>query len=331
MMTEPRTVDVAPAEPAASLFDGHLLVKICKETLPGQSDAALVDRLQRAYAGYPIALARGGHTWYRLGGIIKPDGTRIAGDLSEWAERTYIECGHDFDTLLDYCGEQGFIATRHRGVTLYLVAKTGEAAEHFVQIEIDRTQEMADRLLIDPDNPPVDLEELIDPIEPVSVEPFSIGAARYTYRRKTEVAVFMAELARHRADRHPAQRFMDDWNASSAGRSKSFCEEWSLVLQQQLGRHGERLMNVEVVPNRSKDIPHLDAIAGKKGPALAALLSRFDSQAGYPFAWFFYTAKGLIETHLAESVNRDLSKDYAYLPAKDAAVLKAWFAAPYWL
>jgi len=312
-------------------FDGQLLSKLCKDTLAGSGDGTLVDRIQKAYPAYPVRLARHGHEWYRLGGVIKPDSGRIATDLNEWAERTFIECGQNFNTLLDYCDEGNFLATRHKGVSLYLVAQTGTRAEDFVQIEVDRTQEVADRYLIDSEQPPDDLEELIDPLEPVKVEPFAVGASRYTYRRKTEIALFMRELAKHRADRHPAQRFMDDWNDSSAGSKMVFCHDWSVRLNQHKGKHGEQLMNVEVVSNRSHDLPRLESPNAKKGKALQALISRFDSQAGYPFAWFFFMLKGLVSPHVGVSVHRDLSDDYAYLPDKDAAVLRRWIANPYLL
>lgn len=330
MMTEPAATE-ATSPVQVSRFDGHLLERLCKETLAGAGDQALVERIQKAYPEYPLGLARQGHEWYRLGGVIKPDGSRIAQDLNEWAERTFLECGQNFNTLLDYCEENTLLATQHQGVTLYLVAQTGPRAEDFVQIEVDRTQEIAERYLIDVDHPPDDLEELIDPLKPLAVQPFAVGAARYAYRRKTEVAVFMDELALHRADRHPAQRFMDDWNDSSAGQKAVFCQDWSLRLSQHKGRHGERIMNVAVVNNRNRDVPQLEGAAGKKGKALAALLNRFDSQAGYPFAWFFYMLKGLVPAYIGEAVHRDLSRDYAYLPDRDAAVLKRWMAAPYLL
>jgi hypothetical protein len=312
-------------------FDGQVLHKLCKDVLAGPGEASLLSNLQTAYPEYPLRIARLGHEWYRLGGVIKADGTRIAADVNEWAERTFIECGHDFNTLLDYCEEEKFLVTQHTGVSLYLVAKTGPRAEDFVQIEIDRTQELANRYLIDANQPPDDLEELIDPLCPVAVEPFAVGASRYSYRRKTDVALFMRELSRHRADRHPAQRFLDDWNASSAGQKKVFCDHWSLRLYQHIGRHGEQIMNVEIVLNQVNEIPRLESPEGKKGKALATLITRFDSQAGYPFAWYFYMVKGLVSPHVGEAVNRDLSKDYAYLPDRDAAVLKQWAMTPYCL
>lgn len=329
-MNEPRLVPEDRQEELPKVhFDGYQLSRLCKETLAGSGDDALVDRIQKAYPAYVLRMARHGHDWYRLGGIVKPDGSRIAADLNEWAERTYIECGQDFNTLLDHCEEGQFLATRHKGVTVYLVAQTGDKAEDFVQIEVDRTQELADRYLIDVDQPPDDLEELIDPITPLHVDPFAVGAARYAYRRKTEVALFMQELGRHRADPHPAQRFMNEWNASSAGARQIFCEDWSLRLYQHKGRHGEQVMNVEVVNNRVKNVPRLESSEGKKGKALAALITRFDSQAGYPFAWYFYMLKGLVSPHVGEAVYRDISKDYAYLPDRDAVVLKLWIVNPY--
>lgn len=330
-MISPNPLAVEQDEPPMNRFDGLALSKICKETLAGSGDEALVERIHKAYPDYPLSLARLGHDWYRLGGAIKPDGSRIALDLNEWAERTFIECGQNFNTFLDYCEEGSFLATRHKGVTLYLTAQTGTRAEDFVQIEVDRTQEVADRYLLDADQPPDDLEELIDPLEPLKVEPFSVAAPRYAYRRKTEVALFMRELGRHRADRHPAQRFMDDWNDSSAGRKAVFCHHWSVRLNQHKGKHGEQIMNVEIVDNRSRDVPRIESPEGKKGKALSSMISRYDSQAGYPFAWYFSMLKGQVSPHVGVSVHRDLSKDYAYLPDKDTAVLKRWIANPYLL
>lgn len=321
--------DAVPVDSAR--FDGLLLRRLCKDTLAGSSDATLVERIQKAYPDYPLHLARYGHDWYRLGGVVKSDSSRVAPDLNEWAERTFIECGQNFNTLLDYCEEGRLLATRHKGVSLYLVAETGPRAEDFVQIEVDKTQEIADRYLINAEQPPDDLEELIDPLTPAKVEPFAVGAPRYTYRRKTEVALFMAELATHRADLHPAQRFMNEWNFSSAGRKAVFCRDWSVRLNQHKGKHGERLMNVEVVSNRSRNLPRLESPEAKRGKALQTLISRFDSQAGYPFAWYFFMVKGLVSPYVGAAVHRDLDGDFGYLPEKDANILRCWIAEPYLL
>jgi len=59
-------------------------------------------------------------------------------------------------------------------------------------------------------------------------------------------------------------------------------------------------------------------------------LTRFDRQAGYPFAWFFYMVKGkLVSPHCGVAVFKDISGDFSYLPERDVAVLKDWINTPY--
>lgn len=318
---------------AAATMDGLHLAKLCKETVPGADDSALIERLQEAHPGQSVQLARVGQEWYRLGGVIDRQGNRLAQDLMEWSERAFIECGQNLQTLVRHCREQRLIATRHQGVTLYVTVRTGDQAQDFVQIEIDRSQELADRYAVDPVVAPNDLEEVVDPLEPAMVTPYAVAPPRYVYRRKTDVALFLAELAQHRVDAHPAQRFADDWNRSSAGQGGTpFCGLWTLRLSQHSGRHGERVMNVEVVAARGIGPAHLTDVAGVRGKALASLLSRFDTDVGYPFAWYFHMVKGRgVSPHVGEAVFRDLSRDYAYLPAKDAKVLADWVAAPYFV
>jgi hypothetical protein len=207
-------------------LDGQQLAKICKHTLPGQDDDTLLSKLQSLNPDYPIRLAKTGEEWYRLGGIVDMAGNRIASDLIEWTERTYIECGKNLQTLIDHAREKKLIATRQTGNTLHFVIQTGCKAEQFIQIDIDKTHEMSDRLLVGEHNPPEDLEEFIDPLEPECIETFCIGAARYSYRRKTDVAIFMDEINKYHIEEHPVQRFIDDWNRSSALQKAVLSDDW---------------------------------------------------------------------------------------------------------
>ncbi|MDD5125095.1 hypothetical protein, partial [Methylovulum sp.] len=220
-------------------LDGQQLAKICKNTVPGQNDDTLLVKLQALNPDYPIRLAKTGEEWYRLGGIVDMAGNRIANDLVEWTERTYIECGKNLQTLIDHAREQKLIATRQTGNTLHFVVQIGHQAEQFVQIDIDKTHEMSDRLLVSPDCPPEDLEEFIDPLAPDCIETFSIGTARYSYRRKTDVAIFMSEINKYHLQEHPAQRFMDDWNRSSVGQKAVFSNDWIVRPYRHTGRFGE--------------------------------------------------------------------------------------------
>lgn len=311
-------------------LDGQQLAKICKNTLPGHSDELLQAKIQALAPDCRVRLARTGSEWYRLGGIVDMHGKRIANDLVEWTERTFIECGKDLQTLIDHTQSQQLIATRQIGNTLYFVIQTGSQAEDFIQLDIDKVREMSDRLLVSSSEPPEDLEEFIDPLNPECIDPFGIGAARYAYRRKTDVAVLMSEINAHHLDKHPVQRFMEDWNRSSAAQKAVLSDDWIVRPFRHTGRFGEQQINVELINTQAKNMPQLDEIHGKKGVALHNLLTRFDRQAGYPFAWFFYMLKAkLVSPHCGLAVYKDISGDYSYLPERDALILTDWINTPY--
>lgn len=309
---------------------GQDITDCCKKIIPGQTEELLLQQLQSLVPDYPVRLALTGDEWYRLGGVVDMDGKRIANDLIEWAERTYLECGQNLQTLIEYTIEQKLIATKQTGKTLYFVVQTGDRAEDFTLIEIDKTHEVSDRMLVNELHPPEYLEEFIDPLQPFCIESFGFGHSRYTYRRKTDVKLFMEVINERLRGEHPVQRFMDDWNRSSAGQKKRLSDEWIIRPYQHTGRFGERIVNAEIINTQHYILPHLEDFSGKKGSALSNLLSRFDRQAGYPFAWFFYMLKGKqVSTHCAEAVYKDIAGDFAYLGQRDEAVLRDWIASPY--
>ncbi|MGY6277203.1 hypothetical protein [Methylomonas sp. MgM2] len=309
---------------------GPDITDCCKKIIPGQTDELLLQRLQGLVPDYPVQLALTGDEWYQLGGVVDTDGQRIANDLTEWVERTYLECGQNLQTLIDYSIEQKFIATKLTGKTLYFVIQTGDNAEDFTLIEIDKIQEVSDRMLVNEHRPPEDLEEFIDPLQPFSIESFGFGYSRYVYRRKSDVKLFMDVVNERYPNKHPVQRFMDDWNRSSAGQKYRMSNDWIIRPYWHTGRFGEKIVNVELVNTNPNNLPQLEILTGKKGCALSNVLNRFDRQVGYPFAWYFYMLKGkLVSTHSADSVYRDISGDFAYLPQRDEAILKDWIANPY--
>jgi hypothetical protein len=309
---------------------GQQITECCKKIIPGQNDDLLLQKLQQLIPEFPIKLAYTGEEWYKLGGVVDMHGKRIAGDLIEWVERTYIECGQNLQTLIEYTLEQKLIASKQTGKTMYFVVQTGNNAEDFTLIEIDKTHEVTDRMLVDENHPPEDLEEFIDPLQPFCIESTGLGHSRYTYRRKTDVKLFMEVINEHHPVEHPVQRFMDDWNRSSAGQKYRMSEDWIIRPYRHTGRFGEQIVNVEILNTQKNNLPHMEDFAGKKGVSLSNLLTRFDRHAGYPFAWFFYMVKGkLVSTHGVEAVYRDIANDYAYLPERDEAIVRDWIAQPY--
>lgn len=309
---------------------GQDIVDCCKKIIPGQNEDLLLHQLQSLIPQYPVKLASTSDEWYRLGGVVDMANNRIAPDLIEWVERTYLECGQNLQILIDYSIEQQLIATKQTGKTLYFVVQTGNKAEDFSLIEIDKTHEVSDRMLVNEVMPPEDLEEFIDPLQPFCIESFCFGHSRYTYRRKTDVKMFMEVINERCPGEHPVQRFMDDWNRSSAGQKHCMSDDWMIRPFQNTGRFGEKNINVELINTKKTNLPQLEDLKGKKGSALGNVLNRFDRQVGYPFAWFFYMVKGrLVSTYIAEAVFRDISGDFAYLPKRDEAILRDWIVSPY--
>lgn len=315
----------------SQMVKGQAITELCKRLVPEEDDSALLSKLQQLFADYPVRLARTGKDWYKLGGIVDQSGQRVAHDITEWAERTYLETGHNFDALVEYATESQLIATKRIGCTLYFVVETGHRAEDYLLFEIEKTREIADRLVINEDVLPEDLEEIIDPLIPAQIESHTFGQSRYQYRRKTDMSLFLKSLTEHYADQHPVNRFINDWNRSSAFVSgQIFCRDWFIRPYQHTGRYGEQVVNAEIISLQTKQLPHLEDLVGKQGTSLNNLLVRFDRQAGYPFAWFFYMVKGtLVSPHNGEAVYRDLTGDFSYLPKRDEAVLRDWIATPY--
>jgi hypothetical protein len=309
---------------------GQDIAECCKKVIPLTTDDLLLSKLQALVPHYPVRHAYTGEEWYKLGGVVDMHGQRVAYDLIEWVERTYIECGQNLQVLIEHSLDNQLLATKQTGKTLYFVVQTGELAQDFILIEIDKTHEVSDRMLIDEANLPADLEEFIDPIQRLSVENFSFGQSRYTYKRKTDVALFMEVITERHVSDHPVQRFMDDWNRSSASQKQAMSEDWIIRPYRHTGRFGEQIVNIELINTNTAQIPHLEDFADQKGNALNNILNRFDRQIGYPMAWFFYMTKAKgVSPHCAEAVFKDLENDFAYLPARDEAVLRDWIAKPY--
>lgn len=309
--------------------NGQQISELCKNIIPTQNDSSLITQIQKLYGNCPVSLAQVSDEWYRIGGVVENSGKRVALDLIEWVERTYIECGQNLQTLIEHSLEHHYIATKQTGSTLHFVIQTGDRAEDYILLEIDKISEISDRLLINEDALPEDKEDIIDPLTPALIEGFAIGHSRYQYRSKTDIKLFMDTLSQHHAEVHPVQRFLNDWNNSTAAKSV-FCQHWLILPYMHTGRYGEQIVNAEVINIQTKPMHVLENLSGKQGTSIHNLLTRFDRQAGYPFAWFFYMIKGkLVAPYNGEAVYQDITGDFAYLPAQDEAVLKAWIASPY--
>jgi len=228
-------------------------------------------------------------------------------------------------------GGKGLLTTRHEGKTHYFTAPTGPKAADFVQIEVEELVEVVDRPLFVDDHIPDDIEELIDPpgAEEARLAPRQLAAPRYAFRGITEVAPLVAKHKASEGSDLRYIRFLEEWDAASAGAAAPFCHHFVLRLLPFRDRFGER--KVEATPLACGKLPAVDVAAAKlSGVPLASYLQDFDKRAGFPLAWYFLMLihkKALID--IAQAVYTDARRNYRYLPDRDLAVLETWIRRPY--
>lgn len=314
-----------PDEPTLRRFIDTLAA-----TPPRPHHAALLEAANRMVpdCAFSHALSRGG--WYRPGGIIRPDGTRLADDLEAWAEAELEDCDGDMELFLDRHADDGLLATRQAGRTHYFVAPIGLGPAEFLQLEVEEVQEVLDRQFINPDALPGDLPELTDPLRPLALQAQPVDRPRYRFRRLTDARQVLARQPAAIGEQSPLARFMGEWNDSSAGAQDHFCDHWIVAVREHQDRYRNTLLNATPVSRHGGKLKPFHWHPEARGTQLSDQLHAFDRAAGYPFAWYFHLVAGGITPHaMAYAIAEDLQADYRYLPEGDVAILERWLVEPY--
>lgn len=317
----------------ACLPDEQTLQYMKKEVeaaLPRPHHSALLAVLSGLLPGceFSFALTRGG--WYRPGGLIRDDGERIASDLERWAEEAVAKSGGDLTECVERYEHEGLLATRHTGKSHYFVADYGRGAADFVQLEIEELQEVVDRLLIDPDNPPTDLFELTDPADPVKVDALPVGRAHYRFRRLSDLRQVKARQAMPGMLAAPLARFMDEWDDGQAGRKGHFSDHWVVGIQDRRDRYHNALVSATPVSRHGRKLKSFHWRPEARGVELAEQVQAFDRIAGYPNAWYFHMVAGRMVPHaIAYGLKSDRAAGFDYLTESGAKLLDSWLEQPY--
>jgi hypothetical protein len=277
---------------------------------------------------FRYALNRGG--WYRPGGIIAADGTRIAESLGTWAKQELDACDGDMGELVDRHTDGGLLVTRHTGRTHYFVAPYGPAPADFLQLEVEELQEVLDRKLIDKDKLPEDMQELTEPIAPVLLEAQAVSAPRYRFRRLLDMRQTVARAAPADSRNAGLPRLLSEWAHSSAALRGHFSDHWIVALREHQDRYRNQAITASLVSRHARELKPFQWNAELSGLDMHAQLQAFDRAAGYTSAWYAHLIAGTITPpKVAYAVARDLESGFSYLPETEAALLKNWVAAPY--
>ncbi|MEW5771263.1 MAG: hypothetical protein AB1831_12975 [Pseudomonadota bacterium] len=311
-----------PDEPTLQRFIAEIA------TLPPRPHHSLL--LERARALMPacefrFALTRGG--WYRPGGVLRSDGERLTDDLESWAEGEAAAAGDVGEWLESLLG-QDLMVTRHAGKTHYFVAPFGPGPADFLQLEVEEVQETLDRYLVNPDAPPYDLAELLEPLAPTPLDAQPVGAPRYRFRRLSDLRQVVLRQPQPEGTPGPLARFLQEWGVREG--QERFCDHWLLGLREHVDRFRNAAVSATPVSRHARKLKPFHWEAGSSGLALADQVHAFDRAAGYPGAWYFHmVAGGLVPRDIAYALARDLDAGFSYLPELDTRLLIGWMKAPY--
>ena len=274
-----------------------------------------------------FALTRGG--WYRAGGVFNASGERVASNVEDWVTGEMADCGDDLGEFMDRHAEGELIATRHTGRTHYFVAPYGPDPAAFLQMEVEELQEVLDRRLWDAAAPPLDAQELIEPIKPAIVPAQPVGAPHYRFRRLTDLRNVVARLQAPIGRLPGLTRFMREW-ANSRGAGAHFSDHWIVALREQHDRYNNVVLSAVPVSRHARELKPFHWNTELSGLDAANQIRAFDRAAGYPGAWYFHmVASGITPRDIGIAAMRDIDAGYGYLGDAETAQLDGWLREPY--
>lgn len=305
------------------------IVESCSTVAVIGGPPALVRELEKAMPDWPFhhVLCRGG--WYRLGGVIRGDGSRVSDNLEIWAEDELAKCGGDLGTLAEDLAGESLYATRFVGQTHYLVSPAGDSADDFLQLEIEVLQEMRSHRLFDGEETPSSIDELADPRDG-SGQLQPLGLPFYTFRRLIHVGAFLKRMLAQKPEPQAIHRMVADWGASSANHASAFSNHWVIATREHLDRYQQPISHAQPIATFNGTPPEFTAARGTSGLKLHEALGAFDKAVGYPMAWYFHLLASKAVPHwVAQAVVEDAIAGFAYLPQRDVDVVRAWLHRPY--
>lgn len=277
---------------------------------------------------FHYVLTKGG--WHCAGGVLTADGEHLSEELETWVNTELAKCDDDFGRFMERFGDAGLFATRHVGRSHYFVAAYGSAPEEFLQLEIEELQEVMDRRLIDPQHPPFDRTELVEPTNNTRLEAHPVGSPRYHFVRMRDVRQVLEQQNKLAGGPSALARFMSDWTQSRAMESGHFCEHWLIAGLEHYQPDSSMPFSIAPVSVHARTLKPFHWDESKAGPDMGNQIRDFDRAAGYPGAWYFhFVASKFVPETLALALKRDLDNGYLYLADKDLDLLKKLVANPY--
>ena len=155
--------------------------------------SALMKALRTRYPDYDLQHIATRDGWYRNGRVIDANGNHVADSYNEWVKAEYDAMGQDARAVWTKHKDTGLIQTHWPGETLYVVAQVGGNPEDFIQIEIENSHEVTEKLVFDQWYAPSDLDDLLYN-QGSKVDKKELIEHRYGIGQMINMAVFVRDL-----------------------------------------------------------------------------------------------------------------------------------------
>jgi hypothetical protein len=267
--------------------------------------------------------------WYRPGGVYTADGRLVAHDLEGWLEEQLNDHDNDSDALIEHLRPLGLRTSRHSGRTHYFTCPAGKASHEMIQLEIEELQEVLDRHLISGDSPLIDLEDLLEPMVPMLVDPLPLTPQYYAFGRLTDIRYLLPLQPLPPPGQISAfDRLLKEWSAHS--QHDHFSRHWVVLIREHLDRYRNRVVALTPQSIHARTLKPFPWDRHASGAAMAQQLRAYHRAAGYAGAWYFHLVSGgLVPEAIAQQIADDLQQGFDYLPQWEATLLKNWLADPY--
>lgn len=320
------------------------------EPVPGHRP--LLDALRLRYPGSVFNLISLVSFHSEIGALIDINGEMVAKDYKVWVTGEYKSAGGNHLAVYRKYNEARMAISEEQGERVVITIPYRESPEAFLQLEIEATHTVAERLLVDrlePDG----LDDLLHSCSYLE-NPRILSPWRYGMRKLTNVGRFLRDLTelqqpKCRVEFTKESRFFQDWRESSAGLSgATLCTHWWLDVFDDRpdsdrlsyiprwadqdcsfpyvslgGRTNPSPGSITSPPDLS--LPRVDPSAHRSIYTLMAALEEFDQAAGYPMAWYFYMLHGnRVVQGVGDAVAKAIGEGRIGLPEHDVRVLARW-------
>ncbi len=333
---------------------------------PDKGHKALVNAIQRLPGLENVRLAttrlEGGGCYLHAHAVYSAVGDRVHDDHEAWLSGELAADGGNALATYRRLQPQGYTLARTNVVELHLVADNGGEQDNFWQLLVHFQDERLECQMLG-SFPPTNERSLLN--EAVGYElpadqQRRIGAPSYKLVRAINMQRFMQLVDRLEAeqktqlrerkyvatnddgseqvlshgdldrdfDRYPcrARRLINDWSASSAGRSGArLCEHWIMSISDWTDpKTGQRFLDLVPAWTFSKPLAKVDA---SKGDAYTfyGKLQTLDRRVGVPFGWYFYMLHGnKVNDGAGHRAIKAAEDGLIVMQEHDYAVLRRW-------